>query len=33
MADDNPGTVVKAGADDAKWYWLAEGWAPGGYIR
>ena len=38
MAEDNPGsvkpsTVVKAGIDDAKWYWLAEGWAPGGYIR
>ena len=34
MADDNPSTtVVKAGADDAKWYWLAEGWAPGGHIR
>lgn len=34
MAEDNPSsTVVKAGADDAKWYWLAEGWAPGGYIR
>lgn len=26
-------TVVKAGADDAKWYWLEEGWAPGGYER
>jgi predicted TIM-barrel fold metal-dependent hydrolase len=33
MADDNTGTVVKAGVDDAKWYWLEEGWAPGGYIR
>ena len=26
-------TVVKADADDAKWYWLQEGWAPGGYVR
>jgi len=34
MAEDNQsGTVMKAGVDDAKWYWLAEGWAPGGYIR
>lgn len=34
MAEDNPGsTVMKAGIDDAKWYWLAEGWAPGGHIR
>ncbi|MDR2856275.1 MAG: amidohydrolase [Novosphingobium sp.] len=34
MAEDNPGrTVMKAGVDDAKWYWLAEGWAPGGHIR
>ncbi|MBV1687683.1 amidohydrolase [Novosphingobium sp. G106] len=24
---------MKAGLDDAKWYWLAEGWAPGGHIR
>lgn len=34
MAEDNAkSTAVKAGIDDAKWYWLAEGWAPGGYIR
>src|SRR5262245_45223974 len=34
MAEDNPkSTVMKAGIDDAKWYWLADGWAPGGYIR
>jgi predicted TIM-barrel fold metal-dependent hydrolase len=34
MAEDNPkSTVMKAGVDDAKWYWLAEGWAPGGHIR
>ena len=34
MAEDNPkSSVMKAGVDDAKWYWLAEGWAPGGHIR
>jgi len=33
MAEDNPGTVVKADADDAKRYWLEEGWSPGGYVR
>jgi predicted TIM-barrel fold metal-dependent hydrolase len=33
MTKDNATTVVKAGADDAKWYWLEEGWSPGGYIR
>jgi len=33
MAEDNASTVAKAGIDDAKWYWLAEGWAPGGFIR
>jgi uncharacterized protein len=34
MAEDNPrSTVMKAGIDDAKWYWLAEGWSPGGHIR
>jgi uncharacterized protein len=27
------GTAVKANADDARRYWLDEGWAPGGYIR
>jgi len=26
-------TVIKAKADDASRYWLAEGWAPGGHIR
>jgi hypothetical protein len=26
-------TVVKADADDAKRYWLKEGWAPGGFVR
>ena len=26
-------TVVKAGADDAKWYWLEEGRSAGGFIR
>jgi uncharacterized protein len=26
-------TVTKANADDARFYWLEEGWAPGGYIR
>ena len=25
-------TVIKADADDARWYWLEEGRAPGGYI-
>jgi uncharacterized protein len=33
MADKATGTVVKAGADDARRYWLDEGRAPGGYIR
>lgn len=33
MADDSASTVVRAGIEDAKWYWLAEGWAPGGHIR
>jgi predicted TIM-barrel fold metal-dependent hydrolase len=34
MAENNSSsTVVKAGLEDAKWYWLAEGWAPGGHIR
>ena len=26
-------TVVKAHEDDAKWYWLAEGWSDGGFVR
>ena len=33
MAESASGTVIKADADDARWYWLAEGWAPGGFIR
>src|SRR6266699_3857320 len=33
MADADMKTVIKADADDAAHYWLAEGWAPGGYIR
>ena len=33
MAKAASGTVIKADADDARWYWLAEGWAPGGFIR
>jgi len=34
MAEDNlKSTALKAGIDDAKWYWLAEGWSPGGFIR
>jgi len=33
MSKQAASTVMKAGVDDAKWYWLAEGWAPGGYIR
>jgi uncharacterized protein len=33
MADADTKTVIKADADDAARYWLAEGWAPGGYIR
>jgi uncharacterized protein len=31
--DKDTTTVIKADADDARRYWLAEGWAPGGYIR
>jgi len=30
---DVSASVIKAGADDAARYWLAEGWAPGGFIR
>jgi predicted TIM-barrel fold metal-dependent hydrolase len=33
MVKQTSATVVKADADDARWYWLAEGWAPGGFIR
>ena len=33
MADKATSTVIKASADDARRYWLEEGWAPGGYIR
>jgi predicted TIM-barrel fold metal-dependent hydrolase len=34
MANDrNASSVVKAGADDARSYWLDEGRAPGGFIR
>jgi predicted TIM-barrel fold metal-dependent hydrolase len=35
MPDDDARTssVLKAGAEDARRYWLEEGWAPGGYIR
>jgi predicted TIM-barrel fold metal-dependent hydrolase len=34
MPDDaKNSSVVKAAADDAKRYWLEEGWAPGGYVR
>jgi hypothetical protein len=29
----NTSTAVKAGADDARSYWLDEGRAAGGYIR
>ena len=33
MVKQTSATVTKADADDARWYWLAEGWAPGGFIR
>jgi predicted TIM-barrel fold metal-dependent hydrolase len=33
MPESKSNTVIKADADDARWYWLAEGWAPGGFIR
>jgi uncharacterized protein len=33
MADKATSTVIKAGAEDARRYWLDEGRAPGGYIR
>ncbi len=32
MADDGRDTFL-ARADDAKRYWLEEGWSPGGYVR
>jgi predicted TIM-barrel fold metal-dependent hydrolase len=34
MPDDNtPSSVVKADAEDARRYWLKEGWSPGGFVR
>ena len=33
MASNPTSTVIKAGADDAKRYWLNEGRGPGGFIR
>jgi predicted TIM-barrel fold metal-dependent hydrolase len=33
MAEKATSTALKASADDARFYWLDEGWAPGGYIR
>lgn len=33
MVDSRAGSVVKAGADDARSYWLDEGRSAGGYIR
>jgi uncharacterized protein len=33
MADKATSTVIKADADDARRYWLEEGWAPGGFVR
>src|SRR5689334_12767209 len=34
MADDaNTSSVVKAKEDDARRYWLEEGWSPGGFVR
>jgi predicted TIM-barrel fold metal-dependent hydrolase len=34
MPDDaNTGSVTKATAEDARRYWLEEGWSPGGYVR
>jgi predicted TIM-barrel fold metal-dependent hydrolase len=33
MADTTKSTLLKAGADDARTYWLDEGRAPGGFIR
>jgi predicted TIM-barrel fold metal-dependent hydrolase len=31
--DTDLGALMKAEANDAARYWLAEGWAPGGYVR
>ena len=33
MAKEAAATVIKASEDDARWYWLEEGRAPGGFIR
>jgi predicted TIM-barrel fold metal-dependent hydrolase len=34
MSDDNRrGSAALAHADDARLYWLEEGWSPGGYVR
>jgi predicted TIM-barrel fold metal-dependent hydrolase len=33
MVDAAASTALKAGADDAKWYWLEEGRSAGGFIR
>ena len=33
MVEETTTTVVKADAEDARWYWLEEGRAPGGFIR
>ncbi len=33
MVDAAASTAIKAGADDAKWYWLEEGRSAGGFIR
>jgi predicted TIM-barrel fold metal-dependent hydrolase len=34
MPDDtNTSSVVKAEADDARRYWMEEGWSPGGHVR
>ena len=33
MVDAVASTAIKAGADDAKWYWLEEGRSAGGFIR
>jgi predicted TIM-barrel fold metal-dependent hydrolase len=33
VVDAAASTAIKAGADDAKWYWLEEGRSAGGFIR
>jgi predicted TIM-barrel fold metal-dependent hydrolase len=33
MVNSTTGTILKAKADDARRYWLEEGWAPGGFVR